>query len=294
MAKTVLKTSLDHLPPRFQQDLQAIKALILEHYAKTDMIILFGSFARGDYVEDTTQENGTTYEYTSDYDIMIVTQRNINLLGLKWQKLRTKIDKRPTPIPTTLITHNVHFLNHKIKNNYYFFLDIIKEGIMLHDSGKYDLAVPGELTPEKRLKKAKKYRNHYMAEGNGFLKISKFCIGEQDYRKAAFLLHQAVESYYAALSLVYTDYKPKTHDLEALRQRGITIHEGLKEAFPLGTKAEQERFELLRKAYVDARYDLNYKITAEELQYLIERAMVLRGLIEQLCEEEIVRLQAQF
>ena len=90
-----------------------------------------------------------------------------------------------------------------------------------------------------------------------------------------------------------TDYKPKTHDLGALRKRGIMISEALREVFPLGTKEEERLFTLLRKAYVDARYNQDYKITAEELQYLSRRVMVLQELIEQLCEAEIARLQAQ-
>ncbi|MEM9416990.1 MAG: HEPN domain-containing protein [Bacteroidota bacterium] len=290
--KTVLKTSLDHLPPRFQYDLQEIKQLILEYIPKTEMIILFGSFARGNYVEDTQAIDGTIYEYTSDYDILVVKQRNVNLLGLTWRTLKAKIQARPTPIPTSLITHNIHFLNHKIKHRHYFFLDIISEGIMLYDSGKYELAVPPEkLTSDKRLKKAQKYREHYMEDGDGFFRGCRFFLSEKDYRKAAFLLHQAAEGYYTALSLVFTDYKPKTHDLEELRQRGIMINEALRDVFPLQTQEQEDCFTLLRRAYTDARYDLTYTITPEELQYLMERAVVLRELVDTFTDEEVTRLQ---
>jgi len=36
----------------------------------------------------------------------------------------------------------------------------------------------------------------------------------------------------------------------------------------MGTDEERRRFDLLRQAYVGARYDQGYKITAEELKYL--------------------------
>jgi hypothetical protein len=42
----------------------------------------------------------------------------------------------------------------------------------------------------------------------------------------------------------------------------------LAEAWPRGTKFEQRSFELLRRAYVDARYSPHYKINAEELAWL--------------------------
>ena len=50
------------------------------------------------------------------------------------------------------------------------------------------------------------------------------------------------------------------------------------EVFPKGTKIEKQRFELLRKAYVDARYDKNYTITKAELRWLAVRVRKLRNL----------------
>jgi hypothetical protein len=38
---------------------------------------------------------------------------------------------------TNIIQHSVWFVNDKIERNFYFFVDIFKEGIMLFDSGKF-------------------------------------------------------------------------------------------------------------------------------------------------------------
>ncbi|MEM9417272.1 MAG: HEPN domain-containing protein [Bacteroidota bacterium] len=293
MEKTTLKTSIAHLPGRFQQDLKAITELMLKHSPRPEMIILFGSFARGEQVEATTKVNGTTFEYTSDYDILVVTERVIDELEDRWLALKAKIDKRPTPIPTSLLTHDIHFLNEKLEDNHYFFVDLIKEGIMLYDSGKHELTTPGELTPKKQLEKAQDYLAYWMKKGDDCKIGFDLFLDRQIYAKAAFELHQAVESYYAAFSLVMTDYKPKTHDLDELRKRGILINGALKDIFPLDTKEKKRLFTLLRKAYVEARYNQDYKITAEELQYLSERVMELMELVKQLCEAEIARLQKQ-
>ena len=61
------------------------------------------------------------------------------------------------------------------------------------------------------------------------------------------------ENYYASISLVLTDYKPKTHDLKDLCRRANKIHKALKGIFPCQTAEEKHRFDLLRRAYVDAR-----------------------------------------
>ena len=46
-----VKTSLEHLPDRKRQQITAI-ATVIQSRAPVEMIILFGSYARGDWVED--------------------------------------------------------------------------------------------------------------------------------------------------------------------------------------------------------------------------------------------------
>ena len=58
--------------------------------------------------------------------------------------------------------------------------------------------------------------------------------------------------------------------------------------FPQASPQERQRFELLKKAYVDARYNMDYKINKEDLDYLSERVQLLRKLTEEICREKIV------
>ena len=46
-------------------------------------------------------------------------------------------------------------------------------------------------------------------------------------------------------------------------------------------------FELLRRAYVDARYSPHYKISAEDLAWLGERVVALLGLVRVVCEDRL-------
>ena len=50
---------------------------------------------------------------------------------------------------------------------------------------------------------------------------------------------------------------------------------------------EEERFKRLRKAYVDARYKKDYKITREDLEYLGARVRELKSLTESACRRKI-------
>ncbi|MGI4753497.1 MAG: HEPN domain-containing protein, partial [Janthinobacterium lividum] len=81
----------------------------------------------------------------------------------------------------------------------------------------------------------------------------------------AFLSHQATESFYNAILLVFSNYKPKLHNIKKLASRAKNYSSELLQVFPIVTSEQKKCFELLEKAYVDARYDKNYKITKEQL-----------------------------
>ena len=57
--------------------------------------------------------------------------------------------------------------------------------------------------------------------------------------------------------------------------------------FPLRTKQERDRFDLLRQAYVGARYHAGYKITEEELKYLSRCVELLKEQTETSCEAKM-------
>ena len=60
---------------------------------KIAMIILFGSYARGDWVKDIYTEGHITYSYQSDLDIMLVLKK-ANYGGYKATNLQYKIEER--------------------------------------------------------------------------------------------------------------------------------------------------------------------------------------------------------
>ena len=69
-----MKKSLAHLPKLKQAELELIKDIILEKIPDVRMIVLFGSYARGEWVEDTHIEGHTTHVYESDFDILVATK----------------------------------------------------------------------------------------------------------------------------------------------------------------------------------------------------------------------------
>ena len=253
------------------------------------MIILFGSYARGDWVEDYQEH----YEYVSDFDILVITKDRVSAKqGKKWWAIKEQLTRNQNITRTTVIHHSIGFVNDNIEQNQYFFTDILKEGIMLFDSGNFKLSEPKDLKPEERQKKARSLFESWFESANHFFEGFDIFFQKGDsnlayYKKAAFELHQATERYYVVILLVFTDYKPKIHDIEELGIQVAKLHPEFATVFPKNTPEKKRLFELLQKAYIDSRYDMNYKIEKEELEYLGERVKLLKELTERICNERI-------
>jgi HEPN domain-containing protein/predicted nucleotidyltransferase len=296
--KTSLKDLSKPLPLDKIRELEIVKEIIIKRFErgkdelKLEKIILFGSYARGKWVEDRSITNGIVSEYKSDFDILVVTQKGIS--ESRWLDLciDEEIDNH-SEIQTevNIIHHNIYFLNERITESYYFFTDIAKEGVLLYDSGRYELATPGPITPAIQARKAQEELEYWMNKGDKFLKGFRFYLKEQDYKEAAFLLHQATECYYSSILLVFTGYKPRGHNLKYLNKQAISINVRFKEVFPMRNKEEKDLFQLLKKAYIDARYKKDYTINTSELNYLSERVHLLGKMAKVICEAEITRLK---
>jgi len=105
------------------------------------------------------------------------------------------------------------------------------------------------------------------------------------------MLHQAAERYYHTLFLVLTLYSPKTHSLNQLRKLAESLDPSLAQVWPTETKFQKRCYELIRAAYVKARYSRHYRITPDELALLEERITVLRTLVQGLCERRLGELR---
>ena len=122
------------------------------------------------------------------------------------------------------------------------------------------------------------------------LDTSRYSMSQGRRNEAAFLLHQATERFYHCLFLVRSLYSPKTHNLNQLRQLTEAFEPRLKEVWPRSSKFERRCYELLREAYVKARYSRSYRISNEQLSWLAGRVERLQALVGELCEQRIADL----
>ena len=284
-----MKKTLSHLPQHKRAELKLIIRIIRKQFPSAHMIILFGSYARGQWVEDTYTEGHITYEYISDFDILVLTRLKKTAQN---QANQSRVDNiilqhKAIKTPVSVIYHSVGQVNYRLREGHYFFSDIKKEGIVLFDTGKLKLERCRKLSPAKRKQIAKEDFNMWFKSAKGFYGMYEDALRKREYKIAAFLLHQAVERFYGAVMLVFTGYKPKRHNIETLGRRVSGCDAEFLKVFPRATKEQDERFKLLKKAYIDARYKKDYKITKKQLEYLSKRVKILQRLTKKICKEKI-------
>lgn len=277
------------MPEHKQKELKLITRIILDKFPEAEMIILFGSYARGTWVEDSYVEDKVIYEYASDFDILLITKdQKIASQARKQTFVEQAIEKKKQiKTPVSIIYHGINYVNTSISQGHYFFTDIKKEGILLYDSGKYKLAETKELTPAAKKKNAEEDFEQWFESAKRFYTNYQDNFKRQWYKEAAFLLHQAVERFYHTIIVVFTGNKPKMHNLETLGKRAANMDGEFLKIFPRDTVEQDRLFKLLKHAYVDARYKKEYKITKAELEYLAKRVKILQRLTKKICKAKI-------
>ncbi len=306
-----MRSDLHHLPERQQRELERVRDTLLagfeaakngggggtQEWRRGGMvlkIILFGSYARGDWVDEP--ENG----YLSDFDLLIVVN-NAKMTNIAdyWWNSEDQILRDPAIGRTVnIIVHDLQEVNDALKRGEYFWSDIVRDGVSLYSVPGHALATPQPMTSKDALATAEAHLKVKLQDANDWLRLSELALieGPTDAnwrRKAAFNLHQAVEAAYACFLLVHTFYFPRSHNIKFLRSLAEDVDTRLVGAWPREQRADRRRFELLKRAYVEARYSDQYDASAEDVDWLTARACILRDLVANLCQARIADLKSK-
>ena len=288
-----MKRSIKHLPKRTQEELNTLLELVLKRVKGCKMVILYGSYARGGHVLwDERFEYGYHTSYQSDYDILVVVENQspLNVEHILREKVTAKYEKLfeyRRCAPPQFIVETVDKVNKELIKGQYFFTDIIKEGIKIFDTKEHKLEKAQKLSYKEIKEIAIEQYEIFYPDANVFLRNGYFNLDCNTYKIGSFILHQSCERYYTAISLVFTNYRVKTHKLTELSARVKSYSRELSIVFPLNTDFEKRCYDLICRAYIEARYNKDFAVTKEELQYMIERAEILKEITERICSEKI-------
>ena len=159
---------------------------------------------------------------------------------------------------------------------------------MLYNSGKHELAKPRKLSFREIRDIAQSEFDRLYPYACDFLGVVKeYFMPKEQYNLSAFMLHQTCEKLYYTILMVFTNYLPKTHKIKELSGMVKRFSQELTTVFPQNTDEEKECFDLLCRSYIEARYNKDFSISQEQLEYLISRIGILKDITERLCKEKI-------
>lgn len=292
---------IDHLPEGKRRELAHVVETVCAGFAaaiahrtqpryragKPLKIVLFGSYARGDWIEDSVGR------YFSDYDLLVVVNHeDLTDVAEFWDATETRLlgdlsAGTALRTPVSLIYHSLDDVNDKLRLGRYFFVDFLRDGIVVFEEPGFHFVEPLPLSREQALKETQDYFAEWYESACYSVERAHNSIADNQLKFAAFDLHQAVERFYHCLFLVRTLYSPKTHNLNRLRDMAEDLEPALKDVWPRTGRFEKRCYALLRDAYVKARYSPSYQISADELAWIAGRVRVLQDLVKSACEARI-------
>ncbi|MGQ2941850.1 MAG: HEPN domain-containing protein [Blastomonas fulva] len=301
-----MRTDIDHLPANKQRELERVKQIIFEEFedaialathqwkkkGRIEKLILYGSYARGGWVDEPHTAKG----YRSDFDLLIIvndkrlTERVDYWLKLEDRLIRELAIDRTLHTPVNFIVHTLQEVNDGLAHGRYFFMDVAKDGIALHEADDRALHTPKPKTPEQALAMASEYFDEWFPAAIRRHDFAKFGLEKSHLKETAFELHQTAETLYHCVLLVCTFYTPYVHNLAFLRTQAERIDMRLVDAWPRDIRLDRSRFEKLKEAYVKARYSKHYRITKEELLWLDGCVEELGRAVHAICSERIALL----
>lgn len=301
-----MKTSLDHLPEAKRDELARILEILFREFeqvarnraAARDQgrilkVVLFGSYARGGWVDDRVGG------YKSDYDLLIVVNdERLTEVTRYWAPAEERLQQafeitHELTAPVHFIVHSLADVNRQLTRGRPFFTDIVRDGIALYEAGDHPFTRPAKLSPKEAFDEAAANFERWSRAGSEFRATAEFACREGFANRSAFLLHQTAESLYHCTLLTMTLYSPKSHNLNFLRAQAERVAPELIPAWPRSNRFEKRSWELLRRAYVEARFSAHYQITGEELAWLVARVSDLQQRVERSCREYLGQIAPQ-
>ncbi|AJP74182.1 HEPN domain-containing protein [Sphingomonas hengshuiensis] len=298
-----MRVDLDHLPDVQQAELARVRDTLMAEFARANStstqpwkkngkilkIILFGSYSRDDWVDEP--DNG----YQSDFDLLvIVSHEDPTDIAAYWYIAEDKILHDPAVRrPVNIIVHTLNEVNQALHRGEYFWVDIVRDGVVLYELPQHALAAPKPLTAADALMMAQKYFDHWYPDIADLLSGAEHYLSIGNRNLAAFTLHQATERAYACFLLVRTLYFPRSHNIKFLRSLSEDKEPRLVDAWPRATRIDRRRFELLKRAYVEARYSPSYEIENEDLATLTASVSRLRDIVQVLSLEQLEILRSE-
>lgn len=299
-----LTERLGHVPEKKRRELKRVIRILFEEFEDAQKgklsdkrkggrilkLVLFGYHARRNGTED--HQSGVS----PGFDLLVIVNTRIFANPHSWNGTTERILRERTvtgylATPVNLTIHSIMDLNDQLAHGRAFFVDIVRDGIMLYETPNFPLNTPGSADPDADRAEALRQFEYWFTIAMRRFELAKEAMARGYEREAAFDLHQTVEQLYHGVLHVLTRHSPRSHRLSCLRTHAERVASQLSDAWPTDSDFARQCFARLDRAYIDARYSRHYKVTGEELRWLLARVTVLQETAIATCAAHLETLE---
>ncbi|WP_419699845.1 HEPN domain-containing protein [Mucilaginibacter sp. NFX135] len=186
-----------------------------------------------------------------------------------------------------VIVHKVNSAKEALIKGRRFWSAIMDRGNVLYQSSELALPAHTEITKGILLARAQFNWERWGNQGNEFLKGAELYRMDNNFRLAAFLLHQSVESVLKAIIQAVIGYRVQMHNLSRLLRLTLLFTDELKGVFELNTTEGAQLYQLLQNAYSQSRYNSSFDPDGDLVRILSKQVTKFNKVAERVYKQYI-------
>lgn len=219
------------------------------------------------------------------FDFLILLPSNAKY---SYNDYLTQVQSKCSEIGSVLIWCNkINEVYKQLREGHIFYSAVCTEGLIVYDNKRLPLPEKAVIDIASIKVKARNIFKDAFHNAKSYLDGAEYFATTNQFKQAAFLLHQATEHALRALLASLTGLTSYGHNLKSLIRHSSFCAPDLNGIFPKNNDVEKELFNLLNTAYVDARYDPNYEISQENVMLLLDRVNSILTQTEQFFENRL-------
>lgn len=253
-----MRTSLEQIGP-----IDEI-CLIIREVADPERIVILGYIENIASSESALNNKINFLRTISHYNLLVLLAEENKMNDLQ-DKIENNCRKL---VPVTSLIMTVNQFNDLSRRNNLFAQKVYSSAVHIYDAKRVSIQMPSLADkPEDQLIESQAFAT----AAKGFLASAQLHILRKEFKLAAFMLHQAFEQ--SCLSQIKRHFgiKINTHNLDKLYRYIRCFTMDLVCLFPRNNEEEDRLFKLLKDAYIDTRYAIDYKISERDLLTLFNR-----------------------
>ncbi len=237
--------------------------------ANPDMVYLLGASLQEQISESIFNMSSTSNQYIAHCFILVLVN---DLSGKEIYEWQDKIENNcKSLLPVTAMVLPTATFAQWIKKGHRFAYMVKQLAVLIYNSASYSIPAQQNVKANRAGMGLSLKYNKGITRAKEFMAGSAFFMKQQKYTAAAFMLHQSAEQALNALVETGTGYAVNTHNIGRLIRYAGLVSSRVTDIFLQNTEGQKKLLSLLQNAYIESRYNDDYKINAEELQQLTEK-----------------------